>query len=250
MVFAFETRGRTNEESSVLELLRKRTFHFLKVPGGKILEGKRIAVKFYPYANLGSSIRISAGKLEFKIHSSYLSADSEDLEAVVDLLLYKLLKQSIPQELDERIRRFYETQSETKRQKNKNRKRIERSSIANEGLREIMDRLNDTYLRIDLNDLEIFWSKSVSKTRLGHFDPAHRMIVINPILSREIVPAFVLEYIVFHELLHVVFPVTRKNGKNVIHGRDFKTFERKFPDYKRANAWLKSKFYQNMILRT
>lgn len=250
MVYAFQRRNESIEESSVKPYIKKRIFEFLKVSGGKILEGKKIGVKFYPYTNLGSSIRVSSGKLEFKIHSSYLKARTEELEAVIDLLLHKLLRQPIPENLDATIRNFYESQTEQKNRINKNRKRIERSSSRNAGLRAILESLNDSFLQIDLGDLEIFWAKSKSKTRLGHYDPVHKMIVINPILSLEYVPDFVLNYIVFHELLHVYFPVSRKKGRNVIHGREFKNFEKKFPDYKKANAWLKSKFYQTMILRT
>ncbi|TGM06308.1 M48 family peptidase [Leptospira barantonii] len=250
MVYAFQRRNETIEESSVEPYIQKRIFDFLKLPGGKILSGKRIGVKFFPYSNLGSSIRISSGKLEFKIHSSYLKAEPQELQAVIDLLLYKLLKRPVPENLDATIRKFYESQNERKNRADKNRKRVERSPLQNAGLRTILERLNDSYLKIDLGDLEIFWGKSKSKTRLGHYDPVHRMIVINPILSLEYVPDFVLEYIVFHELLHVYFPVTRKRGRNVIHGSDFKNFEKKFPDYKKANVWLKSKFHQTMILHT
>ncbi|EQA53020.1 YgjP-like metallopeptidase domain-containing protein [Leptospira kmetyi] len=250
MVYPFQRRNETIEESSVIPYLKKRIFDFLKLPGTKILDGKKIETKFYPYANLGSSIRISSGKLEFKIHSSYLKAQTEELEAVIDLLLYKLLKKPVPENLNATIRKFYDRQNERKNRADKNRKRIERSPKQNARLREILVRLNDSYLKIDITDLEIFWGKSKSKTRLGHYDPAHHMIVINPILSLEYVPGFVLEYIVFHELLHVYFPVTRKRGRNVIHGAEFKIFEKKFPDYKRANVWLKSKFYQTMILHT
>ncbi|ABJ75937.1 M48 family metallopeptidase [Leptospira borgpetersenii] len=234
-------------KSTALNLLEKRTFEFRKLPRGKLLVGKKIEAKFFPYSNLGSSIRISSGKLEFKIHSFYLKSEPGNLEAVIDLLLYKLLKQPIPDELKSMIRKFYESHT-TQNRTNKNKKRIERSPIRNQKLRLILENINQSYLKIDLSDLEIFWGKSKSTTRLGHYDPTHKMIVINPILSLESVPNFVLEYIVFHELLHVHFPIIRKKGRNVIHSREFKTFEKKFSDYKRANVWLKSEFYRTMFL--
>lgn len=226
MSFVLETSS--SVESAALDLLEKRIFEFRKLPGGKLLEGKRIETKFFPYANLGSSIRISSGKLIFKIHSFYLKSEPGNLEAVVDLLLYKLLKQPIPDELESMVRNFYENHTIQKSQTNKNKKRIERSSIQNEKLRSILEYVNESYLRIDISDLEIFWGKSKSTTRLGHYDPTHKMIVINPILSLESVPNFVLEYIVFHELLHVYFPISRKKGRNVIHGKEFKIFEKNF----------------------
>ncbi|EMJ96106.1 DUF45 domain-containing protein [Leptospira alstonii] len=249
MFSAFEKHSEEIEESSALSFLEKRIFEFCKLPGGKILDGKKIGAKFYPYSNLGSSIRISSEKLEFRIHSSYLKSEPKNLEAVIDLLLYKLLKRPIPDNLESTIRKFYENHSAQKSNTNKNRKKVQRSSEQNGQLREILERINESYLKIDLSDLEIFWGKSKSITRLGHYDPTHKMIVINPVLSLESVPDFVLEYIVFHELLHVHFPVSRKKGRNIIHGKEFKTFEKKFADYKRANTWLKSEFFLRTILR-
>ncbi|EMS84622.1 SprT-like domain-containing protein [Leptospira noguchii] len=236
------------EPSLVLSILEKRIFEFYKLPNGKFLKGKKFGIKFYPYSNLGSSIRISSEKLEFKIHSSYLNSELENLEAVIDLLLFKLLKHPIPDGLEDTIRKFYKNHTDQKISSNKNRKQVQRSSSQNKKLREILEKLNDSYLKIDLSNLEIFWGKSKSTTRLGHYDPTHTMIVINPILSIPSVPDFVLEYIVFHELLHVYFPVIRKQGRNVIHGREFKKLEKKFLHYKQANSWLKSEHFRNMIL--
>ncbi|AOP34046.1 hypothetical protein A0128_09445 [Leptospira tipperaryensis] len=246
MILAFEKQKSKPSLDKTQALLENKVFEFLNVRGGKILHGKKVRYKFYPYANLGSAIRISSGVLEFKIHSAYLESDS--LETVVELLLCKLLKLPIPKTIEERIQNFYEIHSKQKLERSKRKKRIESSDSKNAILKEMLHRINETYLGVDLSDIEIYWGKGNSKTRLGHFDPSHKMIVINPILGRQIVPVFVLEYIVFHELLHVYLPATRKNGKNVIHGKEFRALERKYPDYLRANQWLKSKYHQSINL--
>ncbi|MBM9577198.1 M48 family metallopeptidase [Leptospira sp. 201903070] len=246
MILAYEKQKSKTTSDKIQSFLEDKVFEFLNVRGGRILLGKTVRYKFYPYTNLGSAIRISSGVLEFKIHSSYRESDS--LEAVVELLLCKLLKLPIPKAISERVQKFYELHSKLKSVTNKRKKRIESSESKNAVLKEILSRINEKFLGIDLSDIEIYWGKGSSKTRLGHFDPAHRMIVINPILGRQVVPIFVLEYIVFHELLHVHIPATRKNGKNVIHGREFRALERKYPDYLRANRWLKSKYHQSINL--
>ncbi|EKR09902.1 SprT-like domain-containing protein [Leptospira kirschneri] len=248
MFSTLQNRTEKIESSFVLNILEKRIFEFSKLPNGTFLKGKKFEIKFYPYSNLGSSIRVSSEKLEFKIHSSYLNSEPETLQSVIDLLLFKLLKHPIPDQLEEAIRRFYENHTDQKINSNRNRKQVQRSSSQNKKLRDILEKLNDSYLKIDLSNLEIFWGKSKSTTRLGHYDPTHNMIVINPILSIQSVPDFVLEYIVFHELLHVYFPVVRKKGRNVIHGKEFKKLEKKFLHYKQANVWLKSKHFRKMIL--
>lgn len=248
MFSKFQNRTEKIEPTFVLNILEKRIFEFCKLPNGKFLKGKKFEIKFYPYSNLESSIRVSSEKLEFKIHSSYLSSELENLEAVIDLLLFKLLKHPIPDQLEETIRKFYENYTDQKISSDRNRKRVQLSSSQNKKLRDILEKLNDSYWKIDLSNLEIFWGKYRSTTRLGHYDPIHNMIVINPILSAQSVPDFVLEYIVFHELLHVYFPVVRKKGRNIIHGKEFKELEKKFLHYRQANFWLKSKHFRKMIL--
>ncbi|PJZ55007.1 SprT-like domain-containing protein [Leptospira adleri] len=243
---AFEKLKSNPASDKIQTLLEQKVFEFSNIPKGKILLGKKIRYKFYPYANLGSAIRITPGVLEFKIHSSY--SESAFLETVVELLLHKLLKLPIPNSIEEKIQTFYKLHSEEKSKNKRRKKRIESSDSKNAILKEMLHRINQTYLGIDLSGIDIFWGKGSSKTRLGHFDPSHRMIVINPILGRQVVPAFVLEYIVFHELLHVYIPATRKNGKNIIHGKEFRSLERKYPDYLRANQWLKSKYHQSINL--
>ncbi|ASP42206.1 hypothetical protein AMR47_11970 [Leptospira interrogans] len=120
------------------------------------MKGKKFEIKFYPYSNLGSSIRVSSEKLEFKIHSSYLSSELENLEAVIDLLLFKLLKYPIPDQLEETIRKFYENYTDQKISSDRNRKRVQLSSSQNKKLRDILEKLNDSYWKIDLSNLEIF----------------------------------------------------------------------------------------------
>jgi len=52
------------------------------------------------------------------------------------------------------------------------------------------------------------------------------------------VPRFFVEWIVFHELLHHVHPVTRlPDGRRCVHLPAFRDAERSFPLHGRAFAW-------------
>jgi hypothetical protein len=73
--------------------------------------------------------------------------------------------------------------------------------------------------------------------RLGVYDHKAREIRIHPALDRPDVPRFFLEYIVFHEMLHQLFPSDRPDGRNVHHPRAFRDRERAFPRYEAAIAW-------------
>ena len=88
----------------------------------------------------------------------------------------------------------------------------------------------------------IGWGRNTSKRRrksirLGVYDHKAREIRIHPALDRPDVPRFFVEFIVFHEMLHQLFPSDRDTGRHVHHPRAFRDRERAFPRYAAAMAW-------------
>ena len=73
--------------------------------------------------------------------------------------------------------------------------------------------------------------------RLGYYCDSEKKIVINPALDRRCVPRYVLEWIVFHEMLHQVVGFELINGVLVAHTREFRRREQQFPRYTKAAAW-------------
>lgn len=73
--------------------------------------------------------------------------------------------------------------------------------------------------------------------RLGVYDHQTREIRIHPALDRPEVPAFFVEFIVFHEMLHQLFPSTGRGGRRVHHPRAFRERERTYPHYAAALRW-------------
>ncbi|MGH9351839.1 MAG: SprT-like domain-containing protein [Terriglobia bacterium] len=107
-------------------------------------------------------------------------------------------------------------------------------------LEEIFRSLNHRFFQGALKIRQIGWSRKTSQTILGHHDPAHETITINCVLDRLGVPREVVESVVYHELLHVVFPIERDHHRRVIHSAKFRESERKFPGYAAAQRFLKS----------
>lgn len=70
---------------------------------------------------------------------------------------------------------------------------------------------------------------------LGSYDARQHAIRIHPALDANDVPAFFLSSILFHELLHAVLPPARgPSGRREVHGPEFRAFEQRFPDHRRA----------------
>ncbi len=74
--------------------------------------------------------------------------------------------------------------------------------------------------------------------KMGSYSADSRVIRIHPALDRPDVPRYFVEWIVFHEMLHHVHRARRlKDGRRCVHTPEFLEHERKFRDYRKAQAW-------------
>jgi predicted metal-dependent hydrolase len=83
------------------------------------------------------------------------------------------------------------------------------------------------------------WSRAKTRRILGHYDPAHNAIIISRVLDHPGVPSYVLEYIVYHEMLHLKHPVKLRGSRRCVHSAEFQAEEKLFPRVDDANAFLK-----------
>jgi superfamily II DNA or RNA helicase len=68
---------------------------------------------------------------------------------------------------------------------------------------------------------DLKWSKRASRTLWGFFRDEDKSITINAVLNSPDVPVFVLEFLMFHEMLHADMP-------SAWHNRDFRVRERAY----------------------
>jgi len=84
--------------------------------------------------------------------------------------------------------------------------------------------------------------------KMGVYFHDHRIIRIHPALDDERVPRYFVEMVVFHEMLHQIFPPSADDdGRRTVHGPEFRAAERRFPGYERARAWEKA--HLHLLLR-
>jgi hypothetical protein len=106
-------------------------------------------------------------------------------------------------------------------------------------LSEVFDRLNREHFDGLMGQPQLGWSRGRSRNLLGHFDPAHNAIIISRILDEPSVPPLALEYVMFHEMLHLQHPVDHRGTRRRVHTREFREAEKKFPRLKEAKEVLK-----------
>lgn len=96
-------------------------------------------------------------------------------------------------------------------------------------------------------DAAITWGRALgaerprrSSIKLGSYSQAEKLIRVHRALDQAFVPRFMVEWIVYHEMLHHVLPMPLVNGRRVHHTAEFRARELsardKFEERGRAGA--------------
>ena len=74
--------------------------------------------------------------------------------------------------------------------------------------------------------------------RLGSYDMRRGLIRIHPLLDQQSVPEWAVCFVIYHELLHHLYPpIVHRGGRNDLHHATFCRNEQSHPDYERFETW-------------
>ena len=105
-------------------------------------------------------------------------------------------------------------------------------------LDEIFARVNAAYFDGALSRPRLTWNKTITHRKMGHYQIPTDTVLISITLDSPDVPAYVVESVMYHELLHKKLGVTVVNGRRYAHTSDFREAERRFARYEEAKAFL------------
>ncbi len=201
-----------------------------------------IEVKFYPYAGLHHTIRVRAGRVYVRLSDLFQTAPPEVIRALAFLLVARLLSRKAPRD-QERIYRAFAFSPQLLRASDLARRQRGRKVILSAhgrvyDLEKIFARLNRRYFDGGMERPVLTWSQRRAHSILGHHDSAHDTITISKILDSQEVPEWFVEYIVFHEMLHIKHPARIINGRRYYHTAAFRAEEKSYPRYEQAQEWL------------
>jgi predicted metal-dependent hydrolase len=199
-------------------------------------------VRFRPYADVNNVIRMREGRLEVGLSDLLEAAPSTVLESIAFILLCKLYRKPIPKRYQTRYRQFLNRRHIRDKvhaiRRVRGRKWIGEPNGDQFHLEEIFDELNQKYFGGLLGRPRLSWSRTASRTLLGHWDAAHNTIIVSKIFDRAESPRFLVEYILYHEMLHLKFPVQHRRTRRCVHSSEFRSEEKRFPHYAEAKRWL------------
>jgi hypothetical protein len=225
-----------------LDLLFERVFRRLS-PHRPV---PQFVTEFRPFATLRSQIMIRRGRAQVRISDVMMEAPAIVFEALAEILLSQAWRRRPSREARECYLAYVCHPQTRARIDEARRRRLRLRLVPPQGryfdLGEIFAALNRRFFGNELRACKIGWTSRPAQTVLGRYDPAHDAIIISSSLDSPAVPDYVIEYLVFHEMLHMRFPVVRLGGRRVVHSREFRREEKKFPHYRGAKARLKMAF--------
>lgn len=203
-----------------------------------------LTVEFYPYAGVNHTIRMREGRLLVRLSDLIEGAPESVLEALAHILLAKIYRTPIEAGQSARYRRYvgnrkFAAKAQMIRQsRGRKRMRIPQGHVYN--LEAIFEDLNTRYFHGLLGRPRMTWSHNLARRRLGHFDPAHNTIVVSRIFDDLRVPRYAVEYLVYHEMLHLKHPVRLRGSRRCVHPPEFVEEEKRFPEFEAAKRFLRA----------
>lgn len=115
---------------------------------------------------------------------------------------------------------------------------VEHTAGMRRNLAESFERVNRSYFNGSMNRPRLAWSQTFTFRKFGHYDRTHDTVMVSMSLDREDVPEYVIDFIVYHELLHKKLGIRWSNGRSFNHTSDFIRREKQFRQYHESKAIL------------
>jgi hypothetical protein len=180
------------------------------------------------------SVKKRRSVYRLRVHHMFIGADEGIVEALSDLALGQGAVEIARQVLKEYIAQNRETITND----------VDAEALQAQGevydLQVLLDRWRIELDPEGLAAVVITWGRygrGYRTIRFGSYDFDRKLIRIHPALDQAWVPEAFVEFIVYHELLHALFPPRKGKRRRVVHTREFRKMEEKFPGFDQVMAW-------------
>ncbi len=203
-----------------------------------------IKVEYCKFAGANSFIKLDGGQLQVRMTDILEGAPYAIQEALAYILLSKLFRKPVQRQYSSRYRSYF-NRIDMRRslhlvRQQRGRKHVSGPKGEHHDLSALFEELNVRFFNGLIARPNLGWSRRVSRTILGHFDPSHNAIIISRIFDKPEIPKRAIDYVMFHEMLHLRYPVESRGARRCIHTPEFKAAEKQFPDLKQTKELLKS----------
>ena len=216
-----------------------RDFHSLatRLVRSKKLISPKLEIRI-THSNYLYRINQELGLVSLQIHEGFINAPLEIKEQLVQSALnrknrhYAKLIRAYNSSIT-----FQQIAAELNAGSQVNRRSYKGSHI---DLKEVFDQINQEYFSGKLEQPRLMWSARRSKRRLGYYDPHSNTITINRRFDAPEAPRVLVEYVMYHEMLHQHLGIHEINGRKYAHTHEFKRAEKRFKEYRAIDKLLKN----------
>jgi predicted metal-dependent hydrolase len=202
-----------------------------------------IHVEFFAFANVNNTIRLRDGELLVRLSDLLEGAPEPVLRAIAHILLAKMYRKPIARAHATRYRKYVQSHEIRNKvhlvRQVRGRKRFASAKGRYYDLETIFEEINLRFFGGLQAKPQMSWSQSRARNLLGHYDPAHNAIVVSRIFDHPQVPRYAVEYIVYHEMLHLRHPVKLNGSRRCVHSAEFRAEEKLFPQLEAAQRFLR-----------
>ncbi len=198
--------------------------------------GHNIRAEFYPYAAVKHTVRKRDGVIYMRISDTFVDAPEEVLLSLGKILLAKLNKRRINQKDRFIYNRYISSeflQEKASKIISKRKRKVKIIKGYYRDLNQSFERVNKEYFNGCMEKPVLTWSSRRAKCTLGRYDPERDIVSISRVLDSRKVPEELLDFIMYHELLHKKHGVKLKGNRRRVHTAEFKKDEKKFRNYEK-----------------
>ncbi|HUV61339.1 MAG TPA: hypothetical protein VMW71_04130 [Thermoplasmata archaeon] len=206
------------------------------------LVGGRVSARLHPYKELKHTWRSYDGGLTFKV-SDYMRGAPEDVvESLAWFLICRAREKECPRGLSSRYLNHVRSTEFWADRRSVYLSRARNLSFRPRGsahdLAAAFEYVNSCYFDGKVSVPDLVWARESPSRRMGFYHQPLGILAVNRALDSERVPRYVLEFVVYHEMLHGVTEPEDGLNHRVFHTKEFRAREREFARYEEAQKWL------------
>lgn len=177
------------------------------------------------------------GAVEVRLQRAFLDSPDDVLSELAQLILGRHTDKLA-------LRRFIDSAFRENPEQGRPRRQVgvDRQVSSHHDIERYARDLNDIYLG-GRSTARVVWGRkgkrrSRRSIRFACYDPERNLVIMNRKLDSAAIPAYFVEYVLFHEMLHEVLGIgERPDGRRDVHGSLFKLMESTYPDYDKARRF-------------
>lgn len=208
-----------------------------------------VSLEFRPYPELKHTWRVRGRSISLGISDYMIDAPAEVFESLAFYLISRAAGKKCPPGKADSYLRFARSKQLWQKNREKYLSRAKHLSPEPSGehrdLVEVFDYVNSFYFSGRLGRPILAWTSESPRKRLGYYFAALDLLAVNRALDAERVPRYVLEFVVYHELLHHVSAVNASPARRVHHTKAFREQERLFRTHEQAETWLRRLVFEH-----